>query len=160
MNDALDQMNKNIQERYDKGQILLDNIKTNLVELEKFHNDIEFTKEDLIYRFYHTSFKVYWLQEDTLRLLDLFVKVSPHKSDKTEDIFDPLFLDIIDNGSGKSWELKHNKEWGKHTRPIVEAFLHSMYFLEMMIKYGKELNEAPSLLPSGWAALLELYRIR
>lgn len=47
-----------------------------------------------------------------------------------------------------------------HTRPIVEAFLHAKYFLEMMIKYAREMDAAPIMLPTGWAAILELYNQR
>ena len=43
---------------------------------------------------------------------------------------------------------------------MLEAFWHAEYMLRMAIRYGKELDEAPSLLPSGWAALLYLYGIR
>jgi hypothetical protein len=46
------------------------------------------------------------------------------------------------------------------TRPIVEAFFHARYFLEMAVRYGKELATAPCLLPSGWASLLYLYGLR
>jgi len=44
--------------------------------------------------------------------------------------------------------------------PIIEAFQHARYFLDMTVKYGKELDEEPTMLPSGYAALLELYGIR
>jgi hypothetical protein len=30
----------------------------------------------------------------------------------------------------------------------------------MVTKYGKELKEPPQLMPSGWAAVLELYGLR
>jgi hypothetical protein len=56
--------------------------------------------------------------------------------------------------------MHHNQKWAMITRPIVEAFLHSKYFIEMAVKYGKELEEAPQCMPSGWAALTELYKIR
>jgi len=42
----------------------------------------------------------------------------------------------------------------------VAAFLHTKYFVEMMIKYGTELKEAPHTLPSGWASVLYLYNMR
>ena len=42
----------------------------------------------------------------------------------------------------------------------LEAFFHANYFLDMAIKYGEELDEPPSPLPSGWAAVLYLYNIR
>jgi hypothetical protein len=46
------------------------------------------------------------------------------------------------------------------TRPIVEAFFHARFFLEMAVRYGNELDKAPHMLPSGWAALFYLYELR
>jgi hypothetical protein len=43
---------------------------------------------------------------------------------------------------------------------MLEAFFHARYFLEMAVKYGRELELPPTLLPSGWAALLYLYNLR
>ena len=44
---------------------------------------------------------------------------------------------------------------------MLEAFWHADYMLRMAVRYGREeLDQAPSLLPSGWAALLHLYGIR
>ena len=73
----------------------------------------------------------------------------------------PFFDEILQAGaSGKQFEDAHNKDWTMNTRPFVEAFLHAKYFLEMAVKYGKELKEAPELLPSGWAGLLYFYNLR
>ena len=41
-----------------------------------------------------------------------------------------------------------------------EAFFHARYFLEMACRYADDLEEPPSLLPSGWAGLLYLYGLR
>ena len=60
----------------------------------------------------------------------------------------------------KKFNIDHNKEWLRHTRPIIEAFFHAKFFLEMAVKYGKELEECPEILPSGWAALLYFYNLR
>jgi hypothetical protein len=46
------------------------------------------------------------------------------------------------------------------TRPILEAYQHAKYFLEMAVKYGSQLERPPNLLPSGWAAVLHLYGLR
>lgn len=46
------------------------------------------------------------------------------------------------------------------TRPIVEAFFHARFFVEMAVKYGSELTEPPQPMPGGWAALLYLYDLR
>jgi hypothetical protein len=46
------------------------------------------------------------------------------------------------------------------TRPFVEAFFHARYFLAMAVKYGRELEFPPALMPSGWAAVLYLFDLR
>lgn len=71
------------------------------------------------------------------------------------------FCEIIDEAINKSFDFqKTNPKWLMGTRPILEAFWHSKYFLEQMLHYGKELEESPQLLPSGWAAVLYLYDLR
>jgi hypothetical protein len=70
------------------------------------------------------------------------------------------FLAIIEAGTGKTWQREHNRRWDEETRPILEAFFHAHYFLEMAVRYGKELTAPPSVLPSGWAAFLYLYDLR
>lgn len=72
----------------------------------------------------------------------------------------PWFEGIVSESTGLAFDLSHNEAWLRHTRPIVEAFLHAKYFLEMMVKYSRELETATNLLPSGWATILTLYRLR
>jgi hypothetical protein len=43
--------------------------------------------------------------------------------------------------------------------PILEAFFHALFMLEMAVRYA-DLGEPPQMLPSGWAALLYLYDLR
>ncbi len=54
----------------------------------------------------------------------------------------------------------HNARWLEVTRPMLEAFFHAKYFLAMACRYGRELDEPPQVLPSGWASLLYLYGLR
>jgi hypothetical protein len=56
--------------------------------------------------------------------------------------------------------MAHNQRSLVETRPILEAFFHARYFLEMAVKYGGRLSVAPRVMPSGWAALLSLYGLR
>lgn len=137
-------------------QPLLDSIKLNMKGLEKMLDDIsgKWSYEDGIYRMYHQSLKVYFLQNWTTQMVQLFEFLMPNVP------MNKFFLQIIADGTGKKFDLTHNKEWLKHTRPIVEAFLHAKYMLEMMIKYGKEFEVAPHSLPSGWASVLYLYNTR
>lgn len=142
-----------------KNSELLKKIKKKLPKLEKLletAND-HWNYEDLVYRYYHGSFKVYYLQGLTNEIVKTLKSISPHKD---KNYLNEDFLEILNAGTGKVWEHSHNQEWSKHCRPILEAFFHAKYFLEMAVKYGKELKEAPNVLPSGWAGLLYLYKIR
>ena len=144
------------KQRIDKK--LLDNIKENLPKLVELMEEMSshLFYEDPIYRFYHQSFKVYSLQEETKKMVEALKSLTPEGQ-----TFCKEFQEIIDSGaSGRKFEPKHNENWTSHTRIFVEAFFHAKFFLEMAIKYGKELKKAPSPLPSGWAALLCLYNIR
>jgi hypothetical protein len=145
-----------LQLRLQRDQKLLDAIKARLAELE--HLRLEFTVmyEDRVYRFYHSSFKVYSLQDTTLRTVEIFRSIA----EATDNKLCEWFEQIVAEGTGKKFEMEHNASWPQHTRPIVEAFLHAKYFWEMMIKYGNELESAPAALPDGWAAILELYNQR
>jgi hypothetical protein len=67
------------------------------------------------------------------------------------------FEEIVAAGTGIKFAGEHNKDWSRYTRPQVEAFLHAKYFVEMMVKHGRAMDQVPKVLPSGWAAILELY---
>lgn len=136
---------------------LLRRIKRDLISLTALADEVmgDWAEEDLVYRFWHQSFKVYWIQELTLRIVEALENLAP-----TGCKLDERFRLIIDEGTGKSFEYEHDQRWLAETRPMLEAFWHAEYMLRMAIRYGKELDEAPSLLPSGWAALLYLYGIR
>jgi hypothetical protein len=109
--------------------------------------------EDPIYRFYHQSFKVYDLQRQTHEIVSMLKALAPERA------LDPWFLEIIEQGTGKRFTPEHNAEWTRVTRPIVEAFFHARYFLEVAIRYSR-LTSPPTTLPSGYAALLCLYGLR
>ncbi len=141
-----------------RDQELLANIKARLPELEGLLDQMSshWAYEDPVYRFYYGSFKVYDLQEQTRRVAEVLESLAPEGAAVSS-----VFREIMDAGaSGKRFEMDHNKEWTRHTRPFVEAFFHARFFLEMAVKYGRALESAPTTLPSGWAALLCLYGIR
>lgn len=141
-----------------KDNELLANIKSHWSELDKLLQSINSHSvyEDLIYRFYRQSFKVYYLQEHTKVIVETLRGLAPSGTTLSS-----MFEEIYQAGaSGKQFEMKHNQQWTAHTRVFLEAFFHAKYFLEMAVKYGKELDTAPSIMPSGWAALLCLYDLR
>lgn len=136
---------------------LLANIKRDLASLTTLADRTKghWAEEDLVYRFWHRSFKVYGIQDLTLRIVGALEALAPEPCD-----LDERFRQIIDEGTGKTFEYEHNQRWLAETRPILEAFWHADYMLRMAVRYGHELDEAPDFLPSGWAALLCLYGIR
>jgi len=110
--------------------------------------------EDPVYRFYHQSFKVYWLQDTTKEIVETLQALLPNLA------LNPKFLSIVNEGLGKKFKPEDNARWLENTRPILEAFFHARYFLEMAVKYGNELKYPPNMLPSGWASFLYLYNLR
>jgi hypothetical protein len=116
--------------------------------------DAHWGYEDGVYRFYHQSFKVYDLQELTSEMVSALSALAPERA------LHEWFLQIVREGTGKRFEIAHNARWLEETRPIVEAFLHARYFLAMVVKYARELDAPPNVLPSGWASVLYLYGLR
>ncbi len=109
--------------------------------------------EDPIYRFYHQSLKVYSLQDETMRIVHLLESLAPERP------LNPWFRQIIEQGTGRSFGQEDNEDWPRATRPILEAFFPARFCLEMAVRYAT-VQEPPSPLPSGYAALLYLYGLR
>jgi hypothetical protein len=109
--------------------------------------------EDPVYRFYHHSYKVFAVQSRTEQVV---AALQGLLSDRPLNAW---FLQIVNEGTGKKFSPDMNAAWEKHTRPIVEAFFHARFFLEMAVRYA-DLPGPPDPLPSGWAAVLHLYGLR
>jgi hypothetical protein len=109
--------------------------------------------EDPIYRFYHHSYKVYELQLRTKAIVSLLRSLLPDRS------LNSWFLEIVEAGTCRKFEPQDNARWPAVTRPILEAFFHARFFLEMAVRYGR-IERPPDRLPSGYAALLYLYGLR
>jgi hypothetical protein len=135
---------------------LLAAIKTALPRLERMWQQANshWGYEDPVYRFYHQSFKVYQLQPVIGEIVQALQELAPHLS------LNPWFTQIVGEGTAGEFSMEVNRCWVEATRPILEAFFHARYFLEMVCKYGKELDEPTDSLPSGWAAVLYLYGLR
>jgi hypothetical protein len=135
---------------------LLANIKQRLPELEALQERVasHWHGEDKFYRFYHQSFKVYGLQTDTEAIVAALRGLMPNRE------LNEWFLTIVKEGTGKTFTPEHNSNWLAETRPMLEAFFHAKTMLDLVVKYGRELDTIPQMLPSGWAAVLYLYGLR
>ena len=137
-------------------QRLLANIKANRPALEALLERARshWEYEDFVYRFYHQSFKVFGVQGMTLSIVKALHELLP------EVPLNSWFRAIVDDGTGRTFGDETNATWVASTRAMLEAFFHARFMLEMVVKYGRELNEPPQMLPSGWAAVLYLYGLR
>jgi len=127
-----------------------------LEELLRIVND-EWVYEDLVYRFYHLSFKVYRIQPYTIEIVEALQALAP------DLILNPFFLEIYQKGIGHEYEWSHNDSWLERARPMVEAFFHAKFMLEMAVRHGQKFRQqdtAPQLLESGWAAFLYFFNLR
>ena len=135
--------------------LFLQRLKQHKAELEEMLKVMNghWTYEDHFYRFYHCSFKVYGAQTTTERAVKLLRRLLPERQ------FNMMFEQIIRDGTGKEFTLEHNRNWARHTRPILEAFCHAKFMVEMAVRYA-DLPNTTVPMPSGWAALLYLFDLR
>jgi hypothetical protein len=142
---------------YKRNQQLLRKIKRNLPKLKKLLKKVNkaYGYGDIVYRFYHQSFKVFNVQAYTLEIVDALKKCAPEGT-----VFNSYFQQIFIEGTGKKFKMQYNEKWTKHTRALLEAFFHAKFFLEAAVKNGSTLKRTPRTLPSSWAALLYFYNMR
>lgn len=135
--------------------LLLQRLKERKPGLEKMLQDMSghWTYEDHFYRFYHGSFKVFGVQTTTTTAVKLLRELLPERELNT------AFEKIIKDGTGKCFDLSNNEQWERHTRPMLEAFAHAKFMIEMAVRYA-DLLSPPQPMPSGYAALLYLYDLR
>jgi hypothetical protein len=138
-------------------ELLFANIKKELPRLTALLDDVnkDGNYDDCVYRFYHQSFKVFRTQRLTVTMVEALKRLLPDRE------LNAWFMQIYEQGTGKKFDpQKDNRNWLPATRPILEAFFHAKYFLEMVVKFGNALDSPPGMLPFGWGAVLYLYNLR
>lgn len=141
-------------------QYLLRRLKDALPDLEHVLESVDdhWASEDGVYRFYHQSYKVFYLNNSTSKIMNALRAILPHQP------LNKWLQTIVADAMSRDWDRERsgyiNDSWLNYTRPVVEAFFHARYFLGMCVKYAKELPHAPRTMPSGWAAVLYLYDLR
>jgi len=158
---------------------LIAGVKERLPELTALLAEMNRDYEDGIYRFYHGSFKVEILQYQTERAVEIVLALAPNPA------LDSRFVEIMFAGTGKEFLGENREVEPDAPRHVVEAFFHARYFVEMLCKYGEHVAELEESLrrlvqiiarrklekppyklfegdplPSGWAAVLELFHLR
>jgi hypothetical protein len=143
----------NHQERVDA---LFVRIKARLSDLEAMAEKLEAVEENGVYRFYHGSFKVFNMQEPIKEAFKLIEEIG--------GVDDPPHLEyalLVKAGTENDFAGdRTNANWDAETKPILEAFWHTKYFIKMMVKYGKKLEKVEPPLDYGMAAVLYLFELR
>jgi len=154
--ELLDQLNKDFEAKHAKSIQLLENIRSNRDEIEKQLLHFKSEEPDLVYRFYHQSFKVFYMVPLIERADTLFRQLAPEGVDVNK-----WYSLIAKGGVGRKFDPDTtNDNWLGEVPPMLMAFWNAKYFLEQMLVAADELEEAPQVLPSGWAAVLYLYDLR
>jgi len=141
-------MRKEAKRNYSRQRTLLRNLKKRQKALKTLLAKINdhWEIEDIVYRLYHESHKVRFAMDVTRSVLKELESVYPNGWKNRC----PKFIEIMEDGLNPEKDGRH---W-------VEAMLHARYFLEMAVRYSREVDKPLRLLPSGYAALLYLYGLR
>jgi hypothetical protein len=130
-------------------------IKARLPELEDIAATLEEAEEDGVYRFYHGSYKVFDLQDPVEAAFKLINEIGGE--------FDPPYseyVQIFEAGTKRQFSATTNENWEAETKPILEAFWHTKYFIKMMVKYAKDFEKVEMPMQPGMAAVLYLFELR
>src|SRR5258708_3037922 len=84
-------------------QALFRNLKASLPKLRALLEDVDGSAEDCVYRFYHQSLKVYWLQSETTRIARALQRLAPERK------LNEWFTAILKQGTGREFEMADNK---------------------------------------------------
>jgi hypothetical protein len=130
-------------------------IKSRLPELEELARDLEEAEEDGVYRFYHGSNKVFFLQDPVKAAFSLIKEIGGESDPPNFE-----YARIVEAGTAHQFSKTTNANWEAETKPVLEAFWHTKYFINMMVKYAKELETVERLVQPGMAAVLYLFELR
>ena len=124
--------------------------------IEELARTLEKAEENGVYRFYHGSYKVFHLQRPVKKAFALIKEIGgeadpPHFG----------YARIVEARTAHDFqEERTNANWDVETKPILEAFWHTKCFVNMMVKYAKELEKVEMPLDYGMAAVLYLFELR
>lgn len=149
----------NNEEKLEKETILLQNAQERKEEILAMYERLAGARggEEAVYRFYHHSFKTFYVQDYTEEAVQLLLSLIPDTS--IRDVH-PSFVEIYTQGTYKTFQKEMNARWLYETRPILECYFHVKHLLEMIIKYGVKGTPKEREGNPGWFTVLYFYNIR
>lgn len=142
----------------DPSWVLCERICERRAELDALAAEVadgsRFDPVEMIYRFWHQSFKVFYLQSHTVRIDEMFKELCPPGAELS-----PWFRELIDEGTGLVFDLSMNDTWSRSVRPIVDAFLHARFLLDRVREVTME-DATARIISYPYATVLELFSLR
>jgi hypothetical protein len=130
-------------------------IKARLQELEDVAATLEEAEEDGVYRLYHGSYKVFNLQDPVETAFELIKEIG---GESDPPYFE--YVQIVEAGTTNKFSATTNENWEAETKPILEAFWHTKYFINMMVKYAEDFEKVEMPTRPGMAEVLYLFELR
>ena len=135
--------------------VLAENLHARRAELEALLTKINRRYEDLVYRFYHGSFKAFGMQDETAQMAAALRSVAPERR-----AFCWMFAELLAAGTGRNFTVETNGRWMEEVGPIVAAYLHARFLLEMATKVAADPNPDCGTIGYPWATILSLFDLR
>jgi hypothetical protein len=110
---------------------------------------------DMVYRYYHGSFKVWKAQPWVARCTMSFAAIFP------EVPLNGLFCEILHAGLREVFHPAFNRTWSQHACQVLDAAMHTRVFLEAVNQVARS-SEArvPEVLSPNWGLALYLWNLR
>ena len=144
------------EERERLSEVLLRNIKANLPPVEALADRFNKDETELLYRFYHWSFKCFRRQQDIREALALFATLAPENRG-----LNGWYRSIVDEALGREFDNRTtNDNWVAEVLPVITGWQHTRVFLNALARSGAELESPGQVLPDFWALTLYLYDCR
>jgi hypothetical protein len=140
---------------HERINALFHRIKARLPELEDIAATLGEVEEDGVYRLYHGSYKVFDLQDPVEAAFKLTKEIGGETDPPNFE-----FSRIVEAGTKHRFSVTTNENWEAETKPILEAFWHTKYFINMMVKYAKDFEKVEMPMQPGMAAVLYLFELR
>jgi hypothetical protein len=101
------------------------------------------------------SYKVFDLQDPVESAFKLINEIGDESDPPYSE-----YVQIVEAGTTNKFSATTNENWEAETKPILEAFWHTKYFINMMVKYAEDFEKVEMPTRPGMAEVLYLFELR
>jgi hypothetical protein len=138
---------KNLRDEYLKAY--RENRTAKLVELQDVLKGLIKNEEYYFNRFYSQSWNLYSVQKHVVTSVDLLQSLIPNLA------FNPYYMQILSEGTGREFTHAVNGRWTAELRPVIEAMVHTKYMVKLVLNTDE--SESDNNLVYELGPLFSLY---